>query len=267
MLKGHIDNVADDNVSGWLYSQEGPVAGARVLAFCGAQCIGASEVGIYREDLYQAGLDDGRLGFQIFFDRSALVNPQAVHVRMEGSDFSLLIRNFWSTSSVDQSKNFELFTQPEMENINWMASRGWLNQGQFALAKAINRMGVYQKLFSLKDIKASSLDALVGDAFTDCLSIMLKRQKKAVTARVTVEEMHTENISLSAASPGIVGLYNASFSAKILEGRHRSDMRVSEIVPIFYDNSIYQVMIVHLDCCESIVNIDDGVLKVVKYNP
>lgn len=266
MLKGHIDSVLDDSVSGWIYSRERPVAGERVLAFCGAQCIGSAEVGIYRDDLFQAGLDDGRLGFQISFDRAALTDPGAMHVRMEGSDFSLLIKDFWNAPKSDETTKLGLFSAPEIERIDWMASRGWLNQGQYASAKAINRMGIYQQLFSRKSVEASSLDALVGEIFADCLSIMLKLSKKAVAGRLIVQELSGKVAGLQSPFPGVVGLYNAAFSCRINEGLHRPDMQDTQTVPIIYDNSAYQLMMVHVDCCEDIVNVEEGVLKVIKLN-
>jgi hypothetical protein len=65
MLQGHIDLIEDGKVAGWIYSSIKSVTGMRLLAFSGSQCIGVGEIGLYREDLQRAGLDDGKLGFEI----------------------------------------------------------------------------------------------------------------------------------------------------------------------------------------------------------
>lgn len=266
MLKGHIDSIEDDHVSGWIYSRERPLTGERVLAFCGEKCIGAAEVEIYRDDLYKAGLGDGRLGFQIFFDSAAPINPKNIHVRMEGSDFSLITKDFWKTSSSLQSNRCGLFSQFEIDRVDWMASLGWLTQSQYALTKSINRMGVYQRMFSRADIQNSSLDELVREAYADCLSIMLQVSKKNIHSKIYAETFSGDFEMLKTLPFEVIAVYGANFSCKLHEGRHRTDAFGDELaMPICYDNSSYQVMFVHVACCEGIAQIQDGALQLLGY--
>lgn len=63
MLRGAIEIVTDDAISGWMHSPDADLLGRVVLAFVGDDCIGSGRVEIFREDLKAAGLGSGHAGF------------------------------------------------------------------------------------------------------------------------------------------------------------------------------------------------------------
>jgi len=131
VLRGSVDFVGPDRISGWVYSELGSVTGRRVLAFNGDQCIGAGEVNITREDLRAAGLGDGVLGFNISINAASVKNLLQIHVRLEYSDFSLFERRFHQKLLSSGKESQKIYSSEELERVNWMSRQGWLTQDQY----------------------------------------------------------------------------------------------------------------------------------------
>ncbi|MES3152941.1 hypothetical protein [Sphingomonas faeni] len=89
MIKGAIDLLENGRVGGWIYSEAVDLEGQHVLAFVGRHCVGSGVVGIFRQDLFDAGLGNGRCGFSFDADVSE-GGGDALVIRLEDSDLSLL---------------------------------------------------------------------------------------------------------------------------------------------------------------------------------
>lgn len=257
MLQGHIDDISDGQISGWVYSRLQPVAGEQILAYCGEQCIGAGEIGIFRADLRDAGLDDGRLGFRIRFDQNVLSTGQPIHLRFDSSDFSLHPTAFWKRPAARPSNRLGLYSQAELDRLDWMAGQGWLTQDQYAMARSLNRMGVYQRTFSRAELVHAPLETLVHRIYAECLSILFKISSDAAANRVRVAS-HEAGAALEPGSGGgtgeIFGIYATAFRCGIAEGVQRTDVAVAAEVPVMqYQNSAFQLMLVHAACLRGAV--------------
>lgn len=265
MLQGHIDEIADGKISGWVYSRLQPVAGEQVLAYCGEQCIGAGEVGLFRADLRDAGLDDGRLGFQIRFDQEILKTGLPVHVRFNSSDFSLHPRSFWTRGAARPADKLGLYSQAEVTRLDWMAAQGWLSQDQYTMAKALNRMGVYQRTISRTELAGAPLETHARRIFAECLSLLFKLPAESTAGGVRMETF-PEGAPFDATGRGayeLVGLFGTSFGCEIVEGAHRSDLELPADPPAMrYHNSPFQLMMVHAACLRSEIR-PEGVAHVL----
>jgi hypothetical protein len=90
MIRGAIEVANRSIISGWLYSQSVDLRGQLVLAFIGTRHVGTGKVEIFRKDLKDAGLGDGFSGFYFPLTILPTDQPEAVTVRLDQSDLSLL---------------------------------------------------------------------------------------------------------------------------------------------------------------------------------
>jgi hypothetical protein len=142
VLRGAIDYTAADRIGGWVFSELGSVRNRKVLAFIDDVCVGAGPVDQFRQDLVDAGLGDGFLGFNFTISPP---DPDAVSrlvVKVEGSDAALLQRE---SKVVGQP----LFSQRPFDRsaaqLEWMRARGWLAQPDFDFLKFLNQVGAYDR--------------------------------------------------------------------------------------------------------------------------
>jgi hypothetical protein len=89
MIRGAIDSIHPDKIGGWIYSEIGSLRGKKVLAFVGGQCVGSGEVGLFRQDLADAGLDGGYVGFSFDISLPSRDRLPSVIVSLENSDLFL----------------------------------------------------------------------------------------------------------------------------------------------------------------------------------
>ncbi len=261
MLQGHIDSISEGKISGWIYSEAQCVTGRRVLAFSGSQCVGAGDVGLYRKDLHQAGLDDGRLGFEIQFNGSDTISNRLLHIRLENSDFCLFPSRFWNDLNPTKPARLGLYSQDEIDRIEWMAAQGWLTQDQYAMSKSINLMGIYQRAFSRAELVNTDLESLVARSMSECYGILLKIDPGTLNEKIMVETYIPETSLATIShkkSSHVIGLFSSAFRCRVGEGRQRSDVESpDQFRTIQYQNSAYQMMILHLDCLDGELEYSD----------
>ncbi|ESQ88888.1 hypothetical protein ABAC460_13995 [Asticcacaulis sp. AC460] len=89
MIRGAIDSVHPDKIGGWIYSEIGSLRGKKVLAFVGGLCVGSGEIGLFRQDLADAGLDEGYVGFNFDITLPSRDKLSSVVVSLENSDLFL----------------------------------------------------------------------------------------------------------------------------------------------------------------------------------
>ncbi len=151
MLKGAIDHVAAGEVGGWIYSPSGSLRNQTVLAFVNDVCIGGGPVEMYREDLAEAGLGDGYVGFKFPVSLTKPADFPVVVVKLEGSDAVIVqpTAKLIDRSSLPLPSRLTVRTAATVE---WMRGRGWLDQREYDFLRLMQRFGVYD--LNLRDSKA-----------------------------------------------------------------------------------------------------------------
>lgn len=90
MIVGAIEVIENNNIAGWLYCEAIDLYRKEVLAFLGEECIGAGVVSIFRQDLIDAGLKGGYLGFSIVTNLIEYSDRANVKVALKDSNLYLL---------------------------------------------------------------------------------------------------------------------------------------------------------------------------------
>jgi hypothetical protein len=142
MLKGAIDSVHFQRVGGWVYSEQGSVRGATVLAFVDDRCVGAGTVDLFRPDLEKAGLGDGYLGFSFAISLPDVSEIGKLAVKLENSDAFLLPR----AARINTPSRFESFqaSRHNVKSIDWMRSLGWVGTLEYTFLKYMLQLGVFE---------------------------------------------------------------------------------------------------------------------------
>lgn len=146
MIRGNIEQVTSTSISGWLYADVASVRDRTVLAFLDDRCVGAGRVEHFRQDLADAGLADGILGFHFPIVLPAAADAPRVTVRLEESDAVLVQRH----SRVVGADEGQVQSQPagprrSLSSLHWMRVQGWLDQSQYDFLKYIDQLGVYER--------------------------------------------------------------------------------------------------------------------------
>jgi hypothetical protein len=89
MIRGHIDFVSRGRVEGWIFCEKLALTGQTVLAFVDEQCVGGGPIARFRQDLFDAGLGDGVVGFGFPVALEAWHDPRTLDVRLDGSSLQL----------------------------------------------------------------------------------------------------------------------------------------------------------------------------------
>jgi hypothetical protein len=122
------------------------------LAFVDGTCVGSGAVEVFRNDLAEAGLGDGHLGFSFPISLPNSEDLNRVFVRLDGSDLVLL----QSTSKIVAIKTADSFKPlvHSSDSIEWMRSSGWLEPANFSFLKYIYQIGAYD--YSLRQPKSAN---------------------------------------------------------------------------------------------------------------
>lgn len=142
MLKGAIDHISPNEIGGWIYSATASLRNHTVLAFIDDACIGAGRVELYREDLADAGLGDGFLGFKFPVNLASIDEAPLVVVKLEGSD-AVIIQPSARLVRRTLSRPCTIVTARTLASIEWMRARAWLDQTEYDFLRMMFRFGVY----------------------------------------------------------------------------------------------------------------------------
>jgi hypothetical protein len=143
-LKGMIEAVSHDQVSGWIAAPDASLRGQTVLAFLDGKCIGDGRIEVFRQDLADAGLGDGFAGFCIGTSPVPARAQMGVTVRLDRSDFTLLRPGARVSAAAPEAEE-KHFAHLEPASLQWMMSHGWLRQQDHDFLKFFRRLGVYER--------------------------------------------------------------------------------------------------------------------------
>jgi hypothetical protein len=113
-----------------------------VLAFVDEKCVGAGTVENFRQDLADAGLGDGHLGFSFPIALADPADVGRVTVKLENSEAIFLPPK----SKVVSPSRFNQFAEVHhsLESIEWMRSRGWLTPLENTFLRSVTQLGVFE---------------------------------------------------------------------------------------------------------------------------
>ncbi|KQT48892.1 hypothetical protein ASG43_08610 [Aureimonas sp. Leaf454] len=145
MIRGSIENVTNDVIQGWIYSEDGNIRERTLLAFRGEACVGAGRVNMFRADLADAGMGDGHLGFTFPIS----VSPQdlgSVVVKLEGSDAVLLQKSAVVTGMAASARELgRSEVRERLASLKWALKHGRTSQGDFDFLRILWSTGVYER--------------------------------------------------------------------------------------------------------------------------
>lgn len=247
MLRGNIDQITSDRVSGWVYSDAARLTGQKVLAFAGDRCVGAGEIGLMRPDLRDAGLGDGRFGFEIPVHIPDVKNLNAIHVRLDCSDFSLFDGEFHRQQHVASQRDQQLYSPEELARVEWMNRQGWLTNEQYLGLKAINTLGVYQRTFSKAELAQEPLAQRAAKVYSDIVSTVFRQDLPVEQLEVESAATYLPEVSGASKHVEILGFFGAAFALEIHEGAH-ADPALRDSPGLRCANAAHQVILVHARC-------------------
>lgn len=231
IMRGAIDQVSVDNVAGWLYSEAGPLRGHTVLALIDDECVGAGTVDIFRPDLMDAGLGDGYSGFDIRIIVPRAGDEQRLVVKLDGSDL-VLLQPSARISKPSKLSGLALFSLRSPKSLEWMRTRGWLEQMEIDLFRALHQFGIYDRSLRMAKSaeKASGTPLLDPEHEASVLFELLRME------RVELQEHKLENVralaaqraQLAAQTPEpVVALWSAKREAlMVVEGSHQDEQLI-----------------------------------------
>jgi hypothetical protein len=144
MLRGAIESVTWNRIFGWIWSPDAPVAGRRALAFLDEACIGAGPVGAFRPDLKDAGLGDGRAGFNFDLTYPDPADAPRVTVRLEGSD-TLLMQKRARIMPAGTVLGERRATAGSAPILPWLRARGWISQADLDFVRGFRALGAHER--------------------------------------------------------------------------------------------------------------------------
>lgn len=164
MIRGAIEQVQGGRVSGWIYSPAVDLRGATLLAFVDEACVGAGKVDILRQDLFEAGLGDGRFGYSFPVTLAAPSDETRLIVKLEGSD--ALLKQ--SASRIQGFGNLVPKPPPgalglPLGSLQWMQGRGWLTQSDYDFLRFFGQLGVYDRTLAAPVERPDRIDVEFKD--------------------------------------------------------------------------------------------------------
>ncbi|TDH60003.1 hypothetical protein E2C06_24320 [Dankookia rubra] len=244
MLKGSIEEVTAGEVAGWAYVDNAEMRGKPVLAFLDQECVGAGEVSIFRQDLADAGLGDGFLGFNFNVRIPSPADRARVVIRVGGSDAILLQSNATIVSrAAPRTKVAQdsLGRSLTASSLQWMLARGWLTQADHDFLKFFTRMGVYDRTLRVPRTTGEAADpgrqdpALVA---RDLLSLFAMREVEISKRQLRQQDDLLEQIAKHTQAQDVLPIL-ALWSAErgklsVAEGSHAANDQVDMLPFIDY---------------------------------
>ncbi|MCW8085101.1 hypothetical protein [Sabulicella glaciei] len=187
MIIGAIEEVQPNEVSGWIHCKTADLRDTPVLAFLDGSCVGAGKVGTFRQDLKDAGLGDGCLGFRFGITLPRPADTLRVTVTLEGCEAHLLQQGALVTnrSAPLAAESFVAGVLPDAPQRAWLEARCCLEATQSELIETLDAFGVANlphdpKLRSAEDAARELFEAVtLGRARVGVLEVKSLRSLRS----------------------------------------------------------------------------------------
>ena len=229
MLKGAIEAVSREEISGWIHVDGANLRDSLILAFVGEACVGAGKVGLFRQDLADAGLADGHLGFSFPIRIEDEVSPASVVVRLDGSDAVLIQRTSRVTgepAAVAAPASGRGAGQ-SLSSLRWMRGQGWLSQPEYDFLRIMHQFGAYDLSTRPKRAASASTEPPAAIAAKAARSYLGLRCANEVDLQ-TIDVANAEELSIALtevaraeAAVDVVAIWSATPGRlDLVEGSH-----------------------------------------------
>src|SRR5271166_3794771 len=221
MLRGAIDLIRPDRIGGWIYSAFGEVSENKVLAYLDDTCVGSGEIDILRDDLKNAGLGNGMLGFSFAISLDDPADLPRVVIKLDGSDLALL----QPRATVARTESFQPITA-NLERVEWMRQKGMLAPAEISFLKYLQQLSVFDySLIQPRAAAQAKADAADPRAAAqgqfDLLTLRRSQLKETELVVSEREELVSAVLSGSGQPTAIVAIHAAEASTvAVVEGSH-----------------------------------------------
>lgn len=143
MLIGAVENVTPEEVSGWMYSQAADLHGSLALAFVDGACVGSGRVELFRQDLADAGLSHGKLGFHFPISLPAEDAAGRLVVGLERCEAVFLQRGSKVVGQPEERERALVGGElPGAETVSWLRARGAVSEAEADFLGRLGEFGV-----------------------------------------------------------------------------------------------------------------------------
>ncbi len=165
MLRGAIDLATPTRLGGWVFCEGVSLRDHTVLAYLDDICIGTGRIDKFRQDLADAGLGDGLLGFNFAIGLEQPEDLARVVIRLDGSDAVILQSQGRIAAAALEPKAAVLpLPTHRLASVKWMREHGWLDQGEYDFLNCMQQFGVYDRMLRQPRAKAADPPAAASAA-------------------------------------------------------------------------------------------------------
>jgi hypothetical protein len=271
MIRGCIENISPRAVRGWIHADGRSLRDAPLLAFVGPECIGAGQVSHFRQDLADAGLGDGYLGFEIPIAGERAPDLASVVVRLDGSD-AVLVQPQARVVGLGQE---ELLNpqqlQRDLAQYRFMLSQGWIEQTDYDFLKTVTRRGWHEQALPKGQRDGAAVEAGFASLAQRAMSVLHRREvrldRQAVASSAELEAL-IERLPRADERP-VIALHGAGFTLRLAEGSHVSDSTGAPQMGIDAVVGRHQLLLIDTRCerLELSFHGDDGLTVLSAFSP
>jgi hypothetical protein len=146
VIIGAIERVRPNRVTGWIHCHAADLKDATVLAFVDRRCVGTGKVGLFRQDLADAGLLHGHLGFDFPISLDTPEDTGKVVVSLERCE-AVIVQH---ESVVRPKRALEGLTEaprlgarlPGPELTAWLRTQGAVSAAEAEILEGLTDFGV-----------------------------------------------------------------------------------------------------------------------------
>jgi hypothetical protein len=257
MFRGNIDHASRTHIAGWVYCERQSLVGARVHAFVDEQCVGSGVVELFRQDLVEAGVGDGRGGFNFAIALGDSQDPRLLHIRVESGN-AIIRQPFARLAPADAGEARHSGPASNPQSLAWMLERDWLTGEQHRLLHGLSEFGVCVQ--ALPESTADTADQAEirrhlqqhGAALFGLLTFTAVSAE--VRSNIVASDLVPQHRLLCAAfpsTPPVIALWSPLPSCvNLVEGSHRNRAPAAELkgAGIDYEFGRQQLLWFDLDC-------------------